>query len=318
MSRPDISLSRKITEILLLTALIVGVGTFCPTVSAQNESIVSTGYLSSSFGFSSASCPSRERQTAPVVPFCDLVHHPDLYDQRVIRTKAIMIAGYEQSFLYSPLCNGRDTFVWADRDSSYKPNHAVEKVLDSLLAHRESTHSGRAEVDVVGRFNAPQGKRYGHLDQFRMRFLVMRFDNAKAAPQKEARPRTKASIAERVEAEEIVLYTNDEFVLHFAGAPAYSSIPSEYLSDKFRFTGADGHVENKAQFLGTAVSICSGHISNTDVKVHVSGHKAVTTGLLTRSCGSIVEKFQYVSEFVNHGKRWQIASSRMTVSTAPP
>lgn len=50
-------------------------------------------------------------EKAPTVSFCELVKHPELYQNKVIRTQAIFHGDRENEMLYDSRCPDKDTFT---------------------------------------------------------------------------------------------------------------------------------------------------------------------------------------------------------------
>jgi len=209
-------------------------------------------------------CPSvgvfSKRSTALRPAECDLsallrlFTKPNPDDQRIVRTTAILIAGYEQWFLYSPRCNRQDNFVWLENEPDTRSKNAIDKRLKSLLAAKSSKYAaGRAQITVVGRFIGPGGKRFGHLDRFRMKFVAIRVEQARSVFPHTSWPVTNGATGDVDEAEQTIRSINKEFVFHLAGSPTYSAIPSEFFAADFRFTDPNGN-QTKAEFLATSVT----------------------------------------------------------------
>ncbi len=223
-----------------------------------------------------------------------------------------MIAGYEQWFLYSPRCNRQDNFVWLENEPDTRSNNAIEKRLKSLLAAKSSKYAaGRAQITVVGHFIGPGGKRFGHLDQFRMKFVAIRVEQARSVFPHTRWPVTNGATGSADEAEQTIGSINKEFVFHLAGSPTYSAIPSDFFADDFRFTDPNGN-QTKAEFLATSVPIFPGKIYNTEIEVQVRGDVAVATGIMTKSVNdSPREQYRYTNNYIKRNGAWQIVSSSL-------
>src|SRR5260370_26955954 len=111
MSHCRVRLLSRIVASALLTPIFFGLG----VAKSSNDSITgsfdnfSTRAL---HGFQPLEDPPDVRS----VSFCALVNKSSLYDQAVVRTTAILIAGYEQFFFYSAQCDGQDNLVWSETD----------------------------------------------------------------------------------------------------------------------------------------------------------------------------------------------------------
>jgi hypothetical protein len=101
-------------------------------------------------------------KSIPKVTYCELIKHPEKYDDKVIEVTAIYGNGFEKSYLYDKdLCNkGIDQpQTWAAYDKSFI------REGDSEEAKTNSAISGFGvwEVTAIGRFKRAKEGRYGHL-----------------------------------------------------------------------------------------------------------------------------------------------------------
>jgi hypothetical protein len=156
-----------------------------------------TAALSFAALFLLASCVTQEPQSkdiegppsfsstikkAPTVPFCELIRDSAHYDKEIVRTQAIFFRNMENAYLYDPKCGGENAYIWAEFDPTYVyTEDAMKKKFDQLLCPAQPCPVGRAQVNVVGRFEGPSGGPYGHLDGYRFRFSLMRLEQAEAA-----------------------------------------------------------------------------------------------------------------------------------------
>lgn len=112
---------------------------------------------------------------APLVGFCELINKPEQYNDKVVRTEAILYSDRENGALYSSECNDTKKDTWADFDASYDySEESVKNKFKEVLCPRAPCPSGKAKVTVVGRFEGPSQQGYGHLNAYRFRFLIMR------------------------------------------------------------------------------------------------------------------------------------------------
>lgn len=115
--------------------------------------------------------------TAPTVAFCDLMRDPDSYDQQVIRTRAVFFRNLENQRLEDPACPNEAGYVWVEFTPSYvHTDEALKKKLHETVCAGAPCPAGRARVIVVGRFDGPSEGPYGHLDEYRFRFSVIRLE----------------------------------------------------------------------------------------------------------------------------------------------
>jgi hypothetical protein len=103
---------------------------------------------------------------APAVNFCDLVGNPEVYNNQLVRTQALVIAGFETAYMYDPQCDGRDTRVYFE----YGNDESV-KELESLLGEFIRGEAKKVNVIVTGRFESSDEETYGHLNSFRHRLV---------------------------------------------------------------------------------------------------------------------------------------------------
>ena len=123
----------------------------------------------------------------PTVAFCNLVGDPNRYDGKVVRTQAVVAVGFEVGIVYDPKCGDREKRAWYDFDhATYQPDEKGWKALRALLFPESKEGSGhyrgRARATMVGRFDASAKNGYGHLNQYRFLFTIMRVEKAEAVP----------------------------------------------------------------------------------------------------------------------------------------
>src|SRR2546425_10517689 len=75
--------------------------------------------------------PDLSKIDIPTIDFCDLVRDPEKFDNQIVRTRALITTGFEQSTLNLPACDSLDT--WAEFDRSYDPKAPESKRLYKLL-----------------------------------------------------------------------------------------------------------------------------------------------------------------------------------------
>ena len=112
----------------------------------------------------------------PFVPFCDLVANASLYDQKIIRTKAIYSVGKDVATLWDTACD--DLRSYATAECFHPPEKTCEKISEAIDKYRGDKNGwlGRNTlIDVVGRFYAN-----GDQDQRRHRLELLEIKDAKA------------------------------------------------------------------------------------------------------------------------------------------
>ena len=167
--------------VILIMVLVVGL----QLATAQVPVVTNT-----SSPRNSPPAPDLSKIDIPTIDFCDLVRDPEKFDNQIVRTRALITTGFEQSTLNLPACDSLDT--WAEFDRSYDPKAPESKRLYKLLKGGANDYRS-AEVMVVGRFtgkkqvflktkNKTYYMGYGHLNMFSYLFTVMRVDSATKVP----------------------------------------------------------------------------------------------------------------------------------------
>jgi hypothetical protein len=111
-----------------------------------------------------------------------MIRDPESYDQQVIRTQAVYFRNMENQRLEDASCPNKDRNVWVEFTPSYVyTDEALKKKLDETLCATSPCPTGRARVTVVGRFDGPDEGPYGHLDEYRFRFSVIRLEKVDQA-----------------------------------------------------------------------------------------------------------------------------------------
>ena len=110
-----------------------------------------------------ANAAKGDDKAVPKITYCELIKHPEKYDDKVVEVTAIYGNGFEKSYLYDKdLCNkGMDQpQTWVAYDKSFVMDG------DSEEAKTNSAISGFGvwEVTAIGRFKrAKEPGRYGHM-----------------------------------------------------------------------------------------------------------------------------------------------------------
>lgn len=149
--------------------------------------------------------PSSPRAQAevPTVGYCELLREPASYDKKVIRVKALYVAGFEVTAFEHPSWDkDRSTWVEFDQSESSCTDKRVRKAFNAIFNPPRKRKKGvyeipgpaRAEMIVVGRFEGPrpgitvgtEGRRiltgHGHLNAYKYKFVVQCVEQVKAAP----------------------------------------------------------------------------------------------------------------------------------------
>jgi len=113
--------------------------------------------------------------TIPKVTYCELVKHPEKYDDKVIEVTAIYGNGFEKSYLYDKdLCNNHDPSrpqTWVAYDKSF----VMEGDSEEAKTNSKISGFGVWEITAIGRFKrAKEPGRFGHLGCCLYQFNFMR------------------------------------------------------------------------------------------------------------------------------------------------
>ena len=88
------------------------------------------------------------------MPYCDLIAHPELHNNKIVRVKASYFSGRHGGFFYALDCDGlgkrAHSVLSCDNEESCKK---LREVIDNALTG--GLTRGRAELTVVGRFKGP-------------------------------------------------------------------------------------------------------------------------------------------------------------------
>jgi hypothetical protein len=103
------------------------------------------------------------------VNFCDLVNHANLYENKMISTRAIAVAAFESAYLYDSLCDSKEQRVYFEYE-----NEQAAKDLEALLGDFVRGNVRKADVTIIGRFESSNKEGYGHLNSFRFRFTIIK------------------------------------------------------------------------------------------------------------------------------------------------
>ena len=111
----------------------------------------------------------------PFVAFCDLVANPSLYNQKIIRTKAIYSVGKDVATLWDTACDNAGSSVSAE--CFHPPEKTCEKISQAIDKYRGDKNGwlGRNTlIDVVGQFYTN-----GDEEQRRHRLELLEIKDAK-------------------------------------------------------------------------------------------------------------------------------------------
>ena len=117
------------------------------------------------------------------VNLCELVQHPEKFEKKTIRVKAIYFYGFEWSTLYSTKCEIKER-IWVERTKTQCKN--ADKI-DEM----ESAGMGGRTVGIiaVGEFTGEK-EGYGNMNSYRYLFKVDCFEKAEMLDRKNLLPDT--------------------------------------------------------------------------------------------------------------------------------
>lgn len=122
--------------------------------------------------------PTPAAVDAPAIAFCELINNPARYRGIPVRTRATIITFREHQSIYDPSCYREDALTWID----FYSNDIYLKMDDTLRAFRGPGMTTRVSVTAVGRFEGPSNEGFGHLNEFKYRFVIMGLEGAEAVP----------------------------------------------------------------------------------------------------------------------------------------
>lgn len=124
------------------------------------------------------------------VKFCDILKNPDIYDQKTIRVKAILVANIEpvvdggDSFVYSTKCHHgplvKLTYTFVD-----PPTSELGVKLRKYFFASKNGSTGKAEVVLVGEFQIAKDFGFGHLSAFKYQIALTRIEKVRPVKKKD-------------------------------------------------------------------------------------------------------------------------------------
>ena len=133
------------------------------------------------------------------VAYCDLLRHPDSYDRKLIRVKAIYSSHFEMSALRDPNCSEEFLWTWVDFDdqnatcTKEEVLRSFEAAVDSKSPARIEEDLDKAEVVLIGLFEVAHHSEirntiltngYGHMGMYKFRLTVNCIEEVKPLPRK--------------------------------------------------------------------------------------------------------------------------------------
>jgi hypothetical protein len=133
------------------------------------------------------------------VAYCDLLRHPDSYDRKLIRVKAIYSSHFEMRALRDPSCSQDFLWTWVDFDdqnatcTKEEVLRSFEAAVDSKSPARIEEDLDKAEVVLIGLFEVAHHSEirntiltngYGHVGMYKFRLTVTCIEEVKPLPRK--------------------------------------------------------------------------------------------------------------------------------------
>ena len=114
---------------------------------------------------------------------CELIAKPEQYRNQTVQIEAVFYSDRENTALYSPQCGDAEKNVWADFEPGFQYEDAsVKRRFNDTGCQRQPCLSAETRVTLVGRFEGPADRGYGHLGGYRYRFLIKRILAAEKLP----------------------------------------------------------------------------------------------------------------------------------------
>ena len=121
------------------------------------------------------------RSDVPTITFCQLVSHPDQFNNKIVRTEAVFHVNLESQVLYNPSCYSEDKTMWVEFSNSYTySNDEIKNTFDRLLCQTKPCPTRSVRVTVVGRFERTSDVDYDHLNGYQLNFEVLRIEKVEA------------------------------------------------------------------------------------------------------------------------------------------
>lgn len=111
------------------------------------------------------------------VALCELLKHPEKYDQKIVRVKGIFRSVFEVSELYCSDCYDENKRVWIESTA----------IADECLKSKQTKRLRKGEtflVVFVGKFHASQ-RSYGHLNAYKFQIDTKCVEESKVLSKKE-------------------------------------------------------------------------------------------------------------------------------------
>jgi len=132
----------------------------------------------------------RSDQDVPAVDFCDIVAHPEDYNNKVVRIQAKYLTTFESDMLYELRCIGKDHYIqpYLDCDSQ-ESCRLLKENLNKDLSGDPFTGS-RAELIMIGRIRIIEksGRSARELKKTKLGFYITKIVHTMQIPSSEPLP----------------------------------------------------------------------------------------------------------------------------------
>ena len=137
--------------------------------------------LVSSFACNSTKLPLADEVNTPTlkqqqIRFCDLLNNSETFDNKKLKTTAILLIGFEKAFLYDPECVNSKKIVWFEIEDKTLSDK-LDRYLQPDSVEYRSKGVIRLKVELSGLFYAKKPIGYGHLNSFDYLFKIEEINN---------------------------------------------------------------------------------------------------------------------------------------------
>lgn len=134
--------------------------------------------------FGSQNSPSIETvevDTVEVVDFCNMLNSPRDFDGKEVQTTAILVAGFEGTFMYDTRCIDKENSVSFDIESDFA-NKQLEPYMGIETPEFKATGLDRVRGKFVGTFQVKKGTGFGHMNLSEFKFVIRSADELSFVP----------------------------------------------------------------------------------------------------------------------------------------
>lgn len=264
------------------------------------------------------------RQTSPLsVSYCELVKNPYKYDGHIVRVTASMMLEPAGFFMYDLRCASKDAWTWPELAKSYECEDSVWGVVKE--------GDTRVRRTVVGRFEAPNGTGYGHMNAFRQQIVIQRDELIERVDRDQLLPSDLEVPAPLIEAETAVTKLDERWVT--AASDADLTSLDSILAREYVLLDPYGLVAHKNDVLADPQSFRLPHLKGAQKQEEL--HKEIIfsisrkvfvfddSAIVALECGAHdslkdyplynnpFESFQYTNTYKKRDGGWQLVLTRI-------